>query len=94
MAEGGPIHRTNKKKEEGHDAVIVSNVIDGVRQSFIDSGVDVEVLEKLQQLWISKLSASTSQGLSVKDVRIPPSNRKKGGTHIWKRPRNKIIRIF
>jgi hypothetical protein len=77
MAEGGPIHRTNEE-EEGCDAVIVSNVIDGVRQSFIDSGVDVEVLEKLQQLWISKLSASTSQGLSVKDVRIPPSNRKKG----------------
>lgn len=75
MAEGGSIPKT---KEEGHDAVIVSNVIDGVRQSFIDSGVDVDVLEKLQQLWISKLAASTSQGLSVKDVRIPPSNRKKG----------------
>ena len=75
MAEGGSIPKT---KEEGHAAVIVSNVIDGVRQSFIDSGVDVDVLEKLQELWISKLAASTSQGLSVKDVRIPPSNRKKG----------------
>ena len=84
-----------KTEEEGHDAVIVSNVIDGVRQSFIDSGVDVEVLEKLQQLWISKLAASTSQGLSVKDVRIPPSNRKKGGNLTFvKRPRNKIIKIF
>ena len=78
MAEGGSIRKTD---EEGHDAVIVSNVIDGVRQSFIDSGVDVEVLEKLQQLWISKLEASPSQGLSVRDVRIPPSSRKKGGTH-------------
>ena len=79
MAEGGPI---NKTQEEGHDAVVVSNVIEGVRQSFIDSGVDVEVLDKLQELWISKLSASTSHGLSVKDVRIAPSNRKKGGTYI------------
>ena len=78
MAEGGLNQKTS---EEGPDTVIISNVIDGVRQSFIDSGVDVEVLEKLQQLWISKLEASPSQGLSVRDVRIPPSSRKKGGTH-------------
>jgi len=77
MAEGGPINKT-EPQEEGHDAVIVSNVIDGVRQSFIDSGVSVEVLDKLQELWISKLSMSASQGLSVRDVRIAPSNRKKG----------------
>ena len=83
MAEGGPINKT-ESEEEGHDAVIVSNVIDGVRQSFIDSGVSVEVLEKLQELWISKLSMSTSHGLSVKDVRIAPSIRKKGGrTYVY-----------
>jgi len=75
MAEGGPYKATS---EEGSDTVIISNVIDGVRQSFIDSGVDMEVLEKLQQLWLTKLEASPSQGLSVKDVRIPPSSRKKG----------------
>ena len=92
MAEGGSIPKT---KEEGHAAVIVSNVIDGVRQSFIDSGVDVDVLEKLQELWISKLAASTSQGLSVKDVRIPPSNRKKGETSTNKELiLNKMIKIF
>ena len=77
-------HSTGRMAEgfddRDQERFIISGVIDGVKQSFVDSGVDVEVLEKLQQLWISKLSASTSQGLSVKDVRIPPSNRKKGGT--------------
>ena len=76
MAEGG----SNSKTGDGHTDVIISDVILGVRQSFVDSGVDMEVLEKLQQLWLTKLEASPSQGLSVKDVRIPPSSRKKGGT--------------
>ena len=76
MAEGG----YNRQNSEGHDNIIISDVIQGVRQSFIDSGVPTEVLEKLQQLWISKLEASPSQGLSVKDVRIHPrGSRKKGG---------------
>jgi len=70
MAEGG----NNVQKAEGHDSVIISDVIDGVRQSFVDSGVDMEVLEKLQQLWISKLEANPSQGLSVRDVRAPVRN--------------------
>jgi len=75
MAEGG----YNRQNSEGHDNIIISDVIQGVRQSFIDSGVPTEVLEKLQQLWISKLEASPSQGLSVKDVRIHPrGSRKKG----------------
>ena len=70
MAEG----RSSTNTEEGHDAVIISDVIHGVRQSFVDSGVDMEVLEKLQQLWISKLEANPSQGLSVRDVRVPGRN--------------------
>jgi len=80
MAEGGSISKTGDG-QEGHDAVIISDVILGVRQSFVDSGVDMEVLEKLQQLWMSKLEASPSQGLSVADVRIHPvpgGSRKKG----------------
>ena len=89
MAEG----RTSTKTEEGQDAVIISDVIHGVRQSFVDSGVDMEVLEKLQQLWISKLEASPSQGLSVTDVLIHPGGcRKKGNiTSTYQEPRPFIM---
>jgi len=36
-------------KEE--DLAIISGVLDGVKQSFVDEGVDPVILEQLQQLW-------------------------------------------
>ena len=41
----------------GPDSPIIAGVIDGVKQSFIDSGVDLEVLAMLREMWISKLSS-------------------------------------
>merc|ERR1719474_2008625 len=45
--------------------------MDGVRQSFIDSGVDLEVLAKLEELWVSKLKSSGSPGVAIADVLVP-----------------------
>jgi len=64
MAEGG----VSDFDKEAPESVIISGVIDGVKQSFIDSGVDLDVLSKLQDLWISKLRANSSPGLSIADV--------------------------
>jgi len=70
MAEGGI-------KKEDPDSRIISGVIDGMKQSFIDEGVDLSVLEKLQSLWVSKLG-STGAGLSVRDIQEPVSKAKRG----------------
>jgi len=46
--------------------------------SFIDSGVDLDVLAKLEQLWVSKLKSSVSPGVAIADVMVPaPSQRRK-----------------
>lgn len=63
MAEGGI------SKEGGPDSHIIAGVIEGVRQSFIDSGVDMEVLAKLEELWVSKLGSSN--GVAIADVIMP-----------------------
>ena len=52
------------KDEEGPDCLIIAGVLDGVKQSFIDSGVDPEVLYKLRDLWVTKL-----RNKKVKDER-------------------------
>eukprot|EP00092_Neocalanus_flemingeri_P036081 GFUD01039285.1.p1 GENE.GFUD01039285.1~~GFUD01039285.1.p1 ORF type:complete len:230 (+),score=87.48 GFUD01039285.1:54-692(+) len=39
------------------DCQVISGVINDVRQSFLDSGMDLETLAKLEKLWISKLSS-------------------------------------
>jgi len=56
-------------KEE--DLAIISGVLDGVKQSFVDEGVDPLILEQLQQLWVSKLALIGGPGLGVRDVLIP-----------------------
>jgi len=56
-------------KEE--DLAIISGVLDGVKQSFVDEGVDPLILEQLQQLWVSKLALLGGPGLGVRDVLIP-----------------------
>ena len=64
MAEGGITG-------DGPDSHIIAGVIDGMRQSFIDSGVDLDVLAKLENLWVSKLCSSSSAGLAMADVMVP-----------------------
>jgi len=59
-------------KEE--DLAIISGVLDGVKQSFVDEGVDPVILEQLQQLWVSKLTRLGGPGLGIRDVLTPPSD--------------------
>jgi len=75
MAEGG------SSLDISPDSEVITGVIEGMKQSFIDSGVDLEVLAKLEQLWVSKLTASTSPGVALTDVGISapgPVNRTAG----------------
>ena len=73
MAEGG----ISDHVEEDPESFIISNVMDGVQQSFVDSGVDMEVLTQLERLWVSKLKAHPGEGLSLADVLPPPQPVKK-----------------
>lgn len=73
MAEGGSAETVKDDPE----SFIISGVIDGVKQSFVDSGVDTEILAQLERLWVSKLKANTSAGLSIADVLGAPTPVKK-----------------
>ena len=73
MAEGG----SSDLVKEDPDAFIISGVIDGVKQSFVDSGVDTEILAQLERLWVSKLRANASEGMSIADVLGAPEPVKK-----------------
>ena len=42
-------------KDDGPECQIIAGVLEGVKQSFIDSGVDLEVLSQLRELWVSKM---------------------------------------
>ena len=46
--------------DEGPDSNIIAGVCDGVKQAFIDSGVDLEVLSMLRELWVSKLRGNNN----------------------------------
>ena len=68
MAEGG----NSVIVEEDPESFIISGVMDGVKQSFVDSGVDMDVLAQLERLWVSKLKAHPGEGLAIADVLQPP----------------------
>lgn len=53
--------------EGGADSDIISGVISSIREQFASEGVDPQILEKLEQLWISKLA---SKGQSVETFSI------------------------
>jgi len=63
--------------KEEPDTKIINGVIEGMKQSFLDEGVDLAVLEKLEALWMSKLITS-GPGLSLRDVKMPANKTKKG----------------
>jgi len=76
MAEGG------MGSGGGPDSPIIAGVIDGVKQSFIDSGVDLEVLAKLRELWISKLRSSTRHGAMAEELEPGTDKKRKHGGKI------------
>merc|ERR1719427_2417965 len=60
--------------EADSDSKVISGVIDDVRQSFLDSGMDLETLAKLEKLWISKLYSKDDPD-PVPEVEPGPINR-------------------
>merc|ERR1712096_484403 len=59
------------------DSQVISGVIDDVRQSFLDSGMDLETLAKLEKLWISKLCSmdEPKPAVSINDEPGPIGSR-------------------
>jgi len=43
---------------------VIEDVISGVREAFIDEGVDEQVLQELKQIWETKLMASKAVELN------------------------------
>lgn len=55
---------------------VIEDVIAGVREVFIDEGVDEQVLQELKQLWETKLMASKAVELNPDppEPQVPPIN--------------------
>ncbi|KAL4703300.1 hypothetical protein ACJJTC_015432, partial [Scirpophaga incertulas] len=51
---------------------VVDDVIAGVRDSFLDDGVDEQVLQELKQLWKNKLQASGAMDPAHHETAMPP----------------------
>ena len=62
-----------EEEDQRESSLIVKGVIEGVKQAFVDSGVDLDVLYKLENMWVSKLDASKASGLHVADIELPDS---------------------
>ena len=65
---------------------VIEDVIAGVRESFLDEGVDEQVLQELKQIWESKLMNSKAVEVTVDPPEPTPpqlsshkSNSTKGG---------------
>jgi len=54
---------------------VIDDVITGVRDHFLDEGVDEQVLQELKQVWTNKLMASRAVELTpdVSEPQVPPS---------------------
>ena len=77
MAENGSIETDSK---------VISVVIDDVRKSFLESGMDLETLAKLEKLWISKLrTVELDDSDSTSNLpREPESVGRKGNSSLLK----------
>lgn len=55
---------------------VIEDVIAGVRESFIDEGVDEQVLQELKQIWEAKLMSSKAIELNPDppEPQVPPIN--------------------
>lgn len=51
---------------------VIDDVIAGVRDAFLDEGVDEQVLQEMKQVWTNKLMASKSVELSIDPLEPQP----------------------
>lgn len=54
---------------------VIDDVIAGVRDAFLDEGVDEQVLQEMRQVWTSKLMASKAVEVTIDSVepQAPPA---------------------
>lgn len=51
---------------------VIEDVIAGVRDSFLDEGVDEQVLQEMKQLWTTKLMASKAVEANIEPAEVQP----------------------
>lgn len=51
---------------------MIDDVIAGVRDSFLDEGVDEQVLQEMKQVWTNKLMASKAVELTIEPLEQQP----------------------
>lgn len=51
---------------------VIDDVIAGVRDSFLDEGVDEQVLQEMKQVWTNKLMASKAVELTIEPLEQQP----------------------
>lgn len=51
---------------------VIDDVIAGVRDSFLDEGVDEQVLQEMKQVWTNKLMASKAVELNIDPMEAQP----------------------
>lgn len=51
---------------------VIEDVIAGVRDSFLDEGVDEQVLQEMKQLWTTKLMASKAVEANIEPAEAQP----------------------
>lgn len=51
---------------------MIDDVIGNVRDSFLDEGVDEQVLQEMKQVWTNKLMASKAVELSIEPLESQP----------------------
>lgn len=51
---------------------MIDDVIAGVRDSFLDEGVDEQVLQEMKQVWTNKLMASKAVEVSIEPLEAQP----------------------
>lgn len=53
---------------------VIDDVIHNVSDSFLDEGVDEQVLQELKQMWTAKMMASKAVEQAPESVDVPPPN--------------------
>lgn len=55
-------------------STVIDDVIHNVSDSFLDEGVDEQVLQELKQMWTTKMLASKAVEQEVDRANVPPPN--------------------
>lgn len=77
---------------------VIDDVIAGVRDSFLDEGVDEQVLQEMKHIWTTKLMASKAVEVNIEPVEAQPpavvaNNPPKSKVNFNQQLSNEIIKL-